>query len=506
MPLSIDTPTIDSATFKYRPTDAARFALSGLAASLALFGLLRLPWIEAHLLLPFTRVQGLLAVRLFGAPTLPIEVTLACSGADATALCLGAILAYPVAWRRAARRRRRRRRADPRLEHVPHRHARTGGRVAGVVQRPSRLLWPAVLTLAIAGYVFVWMRLADRRHTAADNAAAPREPLITGRPQLSRRFIVLTAAFVLLFLAASPLYLESPAVAALAAVIARAAAAILGAAGISANAAANVLWTAHGGFLVTQECVSTPLIPIYLAAVCAYSSTWPRLIGGVLAAGPIFIALGIARLLVVALPEVLVSPLFFVHAFYQLLLGAVVVGIAARWRHGARGALRHALVGLVVGVLFVYLLGPAYTRIVSYPAGAPLDDPQGAIALLPSFQVGLYLALWAAAFVAAGWTRFFAGLAALGLTQAAGLLALHVLATHADVTRARPRRAWLGDGRAGADLCRGGHACPRAPVNSSRSRRWQRWSSWRSPHQCCARRRSACSAWKSSAASTIPSP
>ena len=37
-----------------------------------------------------------LAVGLFGTSALPVEVTLACSGADALALCLGAILAYPV--------------------------------------------------------------------------------------------------------------------------------------------------------------------------------------------------------------------------------------------------------------------------------------------------------------------------------------------------------------------------------------------------------------------------
>jgi len=40
------------------------------------------------------------AVRLAGAPVLPVEVTLACSGADVIAICLGAILAYPVPWRR----------------------------------------------------------------------------------------------------------------------------------------------------------------------------------------------------------------------------------------------------------------------------------------------------------------------------------------------------------------------------------------------------------------------
>ena len=93
--------------------------------------------------------------------------------------------------------------------------------------------------------------------------------------------------------------------------------------------------------------------------------------------------------------------------------------------------------------LFVYLLGPFYTRVVTYPAGPPLDDPQGAIALLPAFQIGLYLALWVAAFVAVGWRRFLAGLAVLELTQTAGLLALHALASHSGLAaHVRDVRGW----------------------------------------------------------------
>ena len=127
------------------------------------------------------------------------------------------------------------------------------------------------------------MRLADRRPAPDDSERAPREPALAGRLPPSRRFVVLTAAFLLLFVAASPLYLESAGVLALAGFIARAAAAMLGIVGVSAHAAANVLWTPRGGFLVTQECIATPLIPVYLAAVCAYSPTWRRLILGVLA-------------------------------------------------------------------------------------------------------------------------------------------------------------------------------------------------------------------------------
>ncbi len=203
---------------------------------------------------------------------------------------------------------------------------------------------------------------------------------------------------------------------ALAGFVARAAAATLGIVGVSAHAAANVLWTPRGGFLVTQECISTPLIPVYLAAICAYSTTWRRLVLGVLATLPLFIALGIVRLLVVALPDAVVaSPLFFVHAFYQLLLGAVVVFLAALWRHGGRTAPRHALVGVIVGVLFVYLLGPSVQRVrhVSRPArrstirrARSRSSPRSRSASIsrsgsrPSSRVG--------------WKRFLAGLAVLG--------------------------------------------------------------------------------------------
>ena len=66
-----------------------------------------------------------------------------------------------------------------------------------------------------------------------------------------------------------------------------------------------------------------------------------------------------------------------------------------------------------------------------------------AIAFLPAFQVGLYLAVWVAAFVATGWRRFLAGLAVLGLTQAAGLVALNALASHTGLTaQVRDVRGW----------------------------------------------------------------
>ena len=71
-----------------------------------------------------------------------------------------------------------------------------------------------------------------------------------------------------------------------------------------------------------------------------------RLLAHVAAAGvwavagvPLFIALGIVRLLVVALPAGLdASPVFLVHAFFQFLVAAGMVCGLALWRHGARAA------------------------------------------------------------------------------------------------------------------------------------------------------------------------
>ena len=413
-------------------TDAARFALRAGAASLGFFGLLRLNWVAVHAVLPLTRLQAQVATNVFGGPAAPVEATLACSGTDAIALCLGAILAYPVAWRvRVAG-------AAGGLALILALNVARIGTLGRAAASPSWFdvlhlyVWPAVLTVAIAGYVFAWMAHADRPGALA-----------TRRPQPSTRFVALTIVFLLAFLAASPLYLESRTVLSLAGVVTVAAATLLGLFGVTVHAAGNVLSTAGGGFAVTQECISTPLIPLYLAAVCAYSPTWRRMSFGVVATLPLLVGLGILRLLVLAVPAHVASPGFLIHAFSQLAVAAIVVFIAAVWRHGRnRGAL-YAIVGIATGVLFVRLLGPSYTALVVADARAALPDPQGAIAFLPAFQVGLYLALWAAACAAVAWRRVLAGLALLAVTQAVGLLALAALATHAGVlAHVRDIRGW----------------------------------------------------------------
>jgi exosortase/archaeosortase family protein len=430
-------------TATYRPTDAPRFALLAVATSLGIFGLLRLNWTEAHLVLPATRMQAAVAVSMFGVPGLPVEATLACSGADALALCVGAILAYPVAWK--ARLAGAGTGAALILSLNTWRIG-TLGQVAGSPAWFTTLhlyVWPAALTLAIAGYVLLWMHIADRLQRVGADSGVGRDSFSTARLKPSGLFIGLLVGLVLLFTLASPLYLESAVIRSLAGAIASAAAGILRALGVDAHAAANVLSTPGGAFLVTQECIVTPLIPVYLATVGAYSPTWRRLILGVAATLPLFTALGILRLLVVGLPEA-VSPVFFVHAFYQLLLGAVIVFLTALWRRGHKAAIGYTLAGITGGIVFACLLGPAYALAYeSQLGGAPFADPQGALALTPAFQAGLFAAMSIAGFMPVDWRRFVAGFAVLVIAQAAGWLALHALASQWDLTaHVRDIRAW----------------------------------------------------------------
>jgi hypothetical protein len=65
------------------------------------------------------------------------------------------------------------------------------------------------------------------------------------------------------------------------------------------------------------------------------------------------------------------------------------------------------------------------------------------MALLPAFQVGLYVALSIAAFVVLTWRRFVIGLGALALSQVVVLAALDAAAGQAGlIPHVRDIRAW----------------------------------------------------------------
>ena len=140
------------------------------------------------------------------------------------------------------------------------------------------------------------------------------------------------------------------------------------------------------------------------------------------------------------------SATFVVHAFYQLLLAAVLVALAAVWRHPDRAtAWRRAALGLALGGATGYLLSAACGGrcSVAFFMAMTLPDPQGAVAFLPAFQVGLYMALSVAAVSPSLWRASLAGLAVLALSQVAVLTALQLIATHVQFTLpVREVRAW----------------------------------------------------------------
>ena len=154
------------------PTGAARFVLRGVAGSLAFFGLLRLNWTEAQVVLPFTRMQAGFAAGLFGAPASPVEATLACSGADALALCLGAVLAYPVTWRARLAGAAGGIALIVCSQHGADRQPWTGGRVAGLVHRAPSL---CLAGRAHAGHRRVCL-LVDARRGSATRRQMKAEP------------------------------------------------------------------------------------------------------------------------------------------------------------------------------------------------------------------------------------------------------------------------------------------------------------------------------------------
>ena len=81
----------------------------------------------------------------------------------------------------------------------------------------------------------------------------------------------------------------------------------------------------HGAFIVTQECIFTPLIPLYLAAALAAPLGWRRRTAMLVATPAVFFALGVSRLLVLAVPAAVVgSYAVAIHAFSQNLVAVLL--------------------------------------------------------------------------------------------------------------------------------------------------------------------------------------
>ena len=195
-----------------------------------------------------------------------------------------------------------------------------------------------------------------------------------------------------------------------------------------------IIRTGHGVFLFTQKCILTPLIPLYVAAGLAAPIGWRRRTAMLVATPLVFFALGVSRLLVLAVPAAVIgSYAVAIHAFSQTLVAVILVAVAAFRTAGTarRGAAR-AAAAVALGAVAAFAAAPIVGAVVGGAvgglesfaghAGHAFADDQGAWAILPAFQVGLFAALWIAVAgggLAGSWRRALIGLAGIVLVQAA---------------------------------------------------------------------------------------
>jgi len=269
-----------------------RFLGIAVLWELIFFALLRQPWVQQHAVEPLARAQETIA-HWYGAPVrASIAVTADCSGADVIALCLGVLLAFPVGWRR--------------------RLAGMAGALAIIVtlntlriatllyasspqsiQQLHIVVWPIVIVFALALYVSWWMRSAEEQ----GNSTRWR----------SGRFAAASACLLLLYAGTAPWTMTSPAIVQVGAWTVASGAALFQTIGLPASAVGDVLATPRGAFQVTPECLLTPFLPVSLAAIVAMPWSVRRRMFAVPLVLPLFFALGITRLIALALPAAIVT-------------------------------------------------------------------------------------------------------------------------------------------------------------------------------------------------------
>lgn len=354
--------------------------------------------VTTALVVPFSQWQGGLAARYILSGPLNLSVVPSCSGLDVMALCVAATLAYPVAWRR-----------------------RLTGAAIGVVlllvlnvfrlatlARASHSpwfetlhvsVWPAVLVLATAGWVVIWIRSSDH---ASGTKSAPAW----------RRYAFWTAGFLAAYVITVPLLTDWQVLDLVARDVAHLTVWLLNAIGVDASVTGRLLRARDVSYLITPECVTTPLVALYLGAVCAAPLGWRARALGLAACLPLFLSLAVVRLLTVALPPLMLgTDLILTHAFHQVVAGVVALAVFAIWARHRQSRLQAVGVALIVAAIVgtgSALLGFAYVKAMAgvlhvlhlpVPAGvipsAGNGDVQGALLVLPIYQVSLFLGLTA---------------------------------------------------------------------------------------------------------------
>ena len=421
-----------------------RFVVTAGVLSVSLFGILRIPMIEQYLLLPFTQAQHGLACRIGGNPDAPISVGLSCSAADVIALCLGFVLAFPVAWRKRLVG------ATLGLVFIALVNTVRIATLSHAVENRRWFdllhvyIWPGVLLVVVSVFVFVWMSLSlrDGSRSKQGDSSTP----FLSRPGV--RFVLLTLIFVALFVGTSRWWMHSSVVLTVANWVAAAGAFVIRIFGGQADVTRNVLRTGSGAFIVTQECIMTPLIPAYFAAALALPMAAKQRGLMLLASFPVFFALGAARLLVLAFPtRIIGSHLVAIHGFYQIILAALLIGIAAAVSATkplqVSRLLRPWALGMLAGTATAILAGLTYNRVLFWfvdrilegvlHAGHEYLDPQGALLIMAPYQLGLFAGLWIAWCPPVPRSRGLLGLGILVVMQPIVLLLAGEWVTHVGI-------------------------------------------------------------------------
>lgn len=391
--------------------------------------------VMAAAVVPFSRWQGQIAAWYLGVGSLPVSVVPSCSGLDAMSLCVAAVLAFPRGWHQRLAG------AGAGLVLLLMVNLARIGSLAAAVDSPwfellHVVVWPGVLIVTTAAWVYAWMRATQTTESGPSGDV------------LTRRFAVWAAVCLGVYLVAVPVLASIQVLDLFARDLAAIAASVLGTVGVAAEVRGNLLVAGTSPYLVTSECVTTPLMALYVAAVAAAPISPVSRLAWALAFAPVFVTLAVIRLLTVALPPVVFgSPLFVTHAFHQIVLAALVVAaMAMHWRGTRRPA---AVAGVVVlalalGVVVGLFGSTTYTRAIidgvawlGVPGAAALAMPaptdlQGVVASFPMFQLAMFVAL-----VVVVWHRLTPQQAAVGAVVLVGIqvITLVVLAASAiDVT------------------------------------------------------------------------
>jgi S-adenosylmethionine decarboxylase len=407
------------------------FLIQAIVWIAGLFALIRLPWVDAHVVRALVAFQTTLVAWYGTPPAGGVLITSSCSGADAAALCLGITLAYPVAWRRRLTG------SAIGLVLVFVANALRIASLYAAAASPARLdflhvyVWPTVLAGLVLAYVSAWIRWNVHG---------------TGRPGGAWvRFTRISFAAFIAYAAAVPWAFTSAWLSRAGEWTAASAAWTLGRFGAETQAAGAMLFTSRGAFAMTPECLFTPVLPLFVGAVCAMPMPRARRALWLALAPLIFFLLGVARLLALALPRFVVDrPAIVVHGFYQIVAGAAVIAAAAFYAtaadrdRAARG--RRLTIAIAIAAAAGVLLGApwrlgveALARGVSAPFNAGLialstaRDGQGALAVLPAYQLALTCGLWFAIGAGAARRRLAWTLPSLAPSQAAFIVAISAI-------------------------------------------------------------------------------